>query len=152
MPAQRRRKVKHSPDEELFATAKKRRVPFEFVLAEVEALEPFTRPMFGCTAVYVDDKIVLVLRDRPGAPLDNGVWIATVVAHHGSLRAELPCMRSIGVLGAGTTGWQVLPVDAPDFEEAVVHACALVKQRDARIGKVPAPRRPRGRPSPRSSR
>jgi hypothetical protein len=32
------------------------------------------------------------------------------------------------------TGWQVLPVDAADFEEAALHARDLVLAGDARIG------------------
>ena len=32
-------------------------------------------------------------------------------------------MRSIQVLGKRVTGWQVLPVDAPDFESAALRAC-----------------------------
>jgi hypothetical protein len=44
-------------------------------------------------------------------------------------------------LGNKVTGWQVLPVDAPDFEEAALHACDLVLAGDRRIGKVPASRR-----------
>ena len=36
---------------------------------------------------------------------------------------------------------EVLPVDAEDFEESVLSACALVLAGDARIGKVPKPRR-----------
>ena len=39
------------------------------------------------------------------------------------------------------TGWQVLPVDAPDFEEAALRACELIVARDPRIGKVPGARR-----------
>jgi hypothetical protein len=29
-------------------------------------------------------------------------------------------MRSIQIFGRKVTGWQVLPVDAPDFEEAAL--------------------------------
>jgi hypothetical protein len=50
-------------------------------------------------------------------------------------------MRSIQVFGKEVTGWQVLPADAPDFEEAALHACELVIARDPRIGKVPKARR-----------
>jgi hypothetical protein len=46
-------------------------------------------------------------------------------------------MRSIQLFGIETTHWQVLPVDAPDFEEAALRACARIIARDARIGKVP---------------
>lgn len=140
MAARRRSRPLAPPDEALFSVKKTRRVPFDFVLDELEELGPYTKPMFGCTAVYVEDKIVFVLRDRSSSRGDNGVWIATTVEHHESLRPVLPSMRSIAVLGA-VTGWQVLPADAPDFEESVLRACALVRRGDARIGKVPKTRK-----------
>lgn len=124
-------------DEALREAVRGKRVAHEFVLEALAALKPRTRPMFGCVAVYVEEKIVLILRDRPSAPADNGVWLATTAEHHASLRAQFPHMRSIGVLGAEVTGWQVLPADADDFEEAALRACALVRQGDPRIGKVP---------------
>jgi hypothetical protein len=98
--------------------------------------------MFGCLAVYVKEKIVLILRDKPNQTADNGVWLATTEEHHQSLRQEFPNMRSIKVLGKKVTGWQVLPADAQDFEEAALHACELVLTGDPRIGKVPGARRP----------
>ncbi len=97
--------------------------------------------MFGCLAVYVEDKIVFALRDKDGATADNGVWLATTAEHHESLRGEFPHMRSIQVLGKGVTGWQILPVDAPDFEAAALRACELIVAGDRRIGKVPKGRR-----------
>ena len=96
--------------------------------------------MFGCLAVYVKEKIVFVLRDKTGGK-DNGVWLATTVDHHESLRGEFPNMRSIGVLGKDVTGWQVLPAEAPDFEEAALRACELLAAGDPRIGKVPKPKK-----------
>jgi hypothetical protein len=125
-------------------------VPHDFVLEALIALSPTTRPMFGCLAVYVKEKIVLILRDRPAGTADNGVWLATTEAHHESLRREFPNMRSIQVLGAKVTGWQVLPVDAPDFEESALHACELIAARDPRVGKVPkAKKSPRRTAQPR---
>ena len=96
--------------------------------------------MFGCLAVYVQDKIVFILRNKPASPADNGVWLATTVEHHESLRPEFPNMRSIQVLGRPVTGWQVLPADAADFEAAALRACELVLRADPRIGKVPGTR------------
>ena len=93
--------------------------------------------MFGCLAVYIKEKIVLILRDKPGSSPDDGVWLATTEEHHESLRLEFPNMRSIGVLGKEVTGWQILPVDAPDFEESALRACELIAARDPRIGKIP---------------
>lgn len=115
-------------------------IPHEFVLEALEALHPWTRPMFGSIAVYVDEKFVLILRDRPKSPRDNGVWLATSREHHDSLRQEFPQMRSIAVFETDVTSWQVLPADDPDFEDAVLRACALIRAGDPRIGKIPKPR------------
>jgi hypothetical protein len=140
-----RRRITNRLDDVLPAPAKRKVVPHEFVLEALAALSPVTRLMFGCTAVYIREKIVLILRDRQGAKADNGVWLATTEAHHESLRREFPNMRSIEVFGKDVTGWQVLPVDAPDFEEATLRACELIAARDPRIGKVPKPRKSRAR-------
>ncbi len=120
-----------------FFAVKRKTVPHEFVLEALEAAGPRTRPMFGCLAVYIEDKIVLILRDKRDGQADNGVWLATTVEHHESLRREFPNMRSIQVLGKDVTGWQVLPVDAGDFEESALRACEFVIAGDPRIGKVP---------------
>jgi hypothetical protein len=125
----------------LLAGKQHKKIPYEFVLEALADVSPWTRPMFGCLAVYVEDKIVLVLREKPGASPDNGVWLATTREHHDSLRRDFPNMRSIEVLGKDVTGWQVLPADAPDFEEAVMRACELVLAGDPRIGKIPKSRR-----------
>ena len=90
---------------------------------------------------YVKDKIVLITRDKPVPSPDNGVWLATTEEHHQSLRRDFPNMRSIQVLGKKVTGWQVLPADADDFEEAALRACELVLAGDPRIGKIPKGRR-----------
>jgi hypothetical protein len=128
-------------DDPLLAVKQRKAVPHEFVLEAIAALSPRTRPMFGCLAVYVGDKIALILRDKRAKTADNGVWLATTEEHHESLRREFPNMRSIRVLGKGATSWQVLPCDAPDFEEAALRACELIVARDPRIGKVPGARR-----------
>jgi hypothetical protein len=126
-----------------FAGKQRKRIPHEFVLGAVSAVSPRTRSMFGCLAIYVEEKIVLILRDKPGDTADNGVWLATTEEHHKSLRREFPNMRSIQMFGKSVTGWQVLPADAPDFEEAALHSCELVLARDPRIGKVPKAKRSR---------
>lgn len=131
------RKARHPFDDALSARKQRKPAPHEFVLDAIDSLSPETRPMFGCLAVYVEDKIVLILRDKPDSDADNGVWLATTVDHHDSLRHEFPHMRSIQVLGKKVTGWQVLPADAPDFEEAALRACELIRARDPRIGKIP---------------
>ncbi len=143
MPKPRRNTTSVPLDDTLFAAKQRKPVPHEFVLDAIAPLSPTTRPMFGCLAIYVKDKIVLILRnkDKPAQTADNGVWLATTEEHHQTLRRDFPNMRSIKVLGKKVTGWQVLPADAPDFEEAALHACELVLAGDPRIGKVPGARR-----------
>lgn len=121
-------------------SATPRRVPFAFVLDELEALAPTTRAMFGCTAVYVGPRIVLVLRDKQGSA-DDGVWIATTAEHHASLRHELPSIRSITVFGPGESGWQVIPAAAEGFEDEALRVCELVRRGDPRVGKIPKPKK-----------
>ena len=157
--------------EERFLEVKRRKVvPHEFVLEALAKVSPKTRAMFGCLAVYVGEEIVMILRDKKSetkseakkgktprgtregmicrAPTsvseDNGVWLATTAEHHESLQREFPNMRSIRMFGKKVTGWQVLPADAADFEEAALRACDLVGAKDARIGKVPKGRRSSG--------
>ncbi len=97
--------------EERFFPKPRKPAPYEFVLDAISVLEPRTRPMFGCLAVYVGEKIVLILRDKRPPHPDNGVWLATTREHHESLRREFPSMRSIRVVGKDVTGWQVLHGD-----------------------------------------
>ncbi len=149
MSNRRRNSASLPLDGALFRVKPRKAVPFEFVLDGIAALSPYTRPLFGCIAVYVQDKIVLVLRDKRTSTEDNGVWLATTKEHHESLRREFPRMRSIKVLGTEVTGWQVLPADEPDFEEAALRACELILAKDPRIGKVPGARRA---PSPAARR
>src|SRR5690242_11051676 len=89
----------HPFDDAILAAKRSRPVPHEFVLEAIASLCPVTRQMFGCLAVYVEEKIVLILRDKRKSPADNGVWLATAVEHHESLRREFPRMRSIRVFG-----------------------------------------------------
>jgi hypothetical protein len=148
-PKTPRRAEKMPAGEAIFSAKKQKALPHPFVLDALEAAHPETRPMFGCIAVYVGEKIMLVLRDRGSADPDNGVWLATVPEHHESLKRELPSLRSITVFGSGVTGWQVLPATSPDFEEAALRACEMILVGDPRVGKIPGERRkttPRAKP------
>lgn len=124
-------------DDAGFIRRVKKTIPFEFVLENLEDLNVHTKPMFGAFGVYLQNKIVFILRERPTSVEDNGVWLATTPEHHQSLQKEFPNMRSLLIFGPGVTGWQVLPVEADDFEESVLRACELVRLGDERIGKIP---------------
>ena len=144
----KRKKVRPSNRiEPTFGLKQRKPIPFEFVMDALVSVSPWTRPMFGCTAVYTGDKIVFALRNKPTYSRDNGVWIATTAEHHASLLSDFPNMRSIGLLGKEVTGWQLLPADADDFEESVMHACELICAGDLRIGKIPGAKKRRIRKS-----
>lgn len=138
-------------DDAAFIVKPRKAVPYEFVLEGLARTRYITRPMFGCLAVYIKEKIVLALRDKPTAFSSNGVWLATTKDHHESLRNEFPSMRSIPALGSGLTGWQMLPSDAPDFEESALRACELILAGDPRIGKTPQAKRRGSKAARRSS-
>jgi hypothetical protein len=140
MPNPRRNTSFLPLDDGFFAVKQRKSIPHNFVLDALVSLLPKTRSMFGCLAIYVEDKIVFLLRDKREPAADNGVWLATTEEHHESLRHEFPNMRSIQLFGKKVTSWQVLPVDASDFEEAALHACELVLSKDPRLGKVPKSR------------
>jgi hypothetical protein len=69
-----RNKVSLPLDDPFFAVKRRKVVPHEFVFDAIAPLSPETRSMFGCLAVYVADKIVLILRDKrePSKTADNG--------------------------------------------------------------------------------
>jgi len=69
-------------------------VAFEFVLDALGGLDYQVRPMFGATALYRGEKIILILREKEEFADDNGVWLATAPEHHESLREDFPDFRS----------------------------------------------------------
>jgi hypothetical protein len=113
-------------------------IPFDFVLDRLDGSSPIVRPMFGCHAIYLGEKIVLILRSKDDdSKYDNGVWVATTEEHHFSLKKIFPSMRPIRIFGGKTSAWQNIPADADDFEESVITACEMVLKNDPRIGKIP---------------
>jgi hypothetical protein len=64
MSKPRRDKASLPLGDTLFAIKQRKAVPHEFVLDAIAPLSPETRSMFGCLAVYVQDKIVLILRRK----------------------------------------------------------------------------------------
>ena len=107
------------------------------MLERLDSLYPRVKPMFGCFAIYVAEKMVMILRNRKDHERDNGVWIATSAEHHADLKKIFPAIRSVQLLGPRTTAWQNIPAEAEDFEESVMRACELVLKNDPRIGKIP---------------
>jgi hypothetical protein len=117
-------------------------IPFDFLFDDLIPLDIAVKPMFGMWAVYLNEKILLMLRDREDFTETNGVWIATTQEHHDSLKKELPSLQSISnyKMGLKETEWQLLPADSNDFEEAVRRVSEMIKRNDQRIGRAPGMR------------
>jgi hypothetical protein len=124
-----------------------KKIPFDFVLDYLFPLEPIVKPMFGSYGVYVKEKIVLVLRDSESHTEANGVWIATSVEYHKSLKKDFPSMCSVYILSEGKaeTNWQMIRADADDFESSVIKCCEFILQNDVRIGRIPKPKKKRSK-------
>jgi hypothetical protein len=82
---------------------KRRSAPYPFILEALAPLEPEVRPMFSGFAVYVGEKIVLMLRDSPKQPEDNGVWLVSSVTANladPGIRKDFPSIRLIKLWAA----------------------------------------------------
>lgn len=120
--------------------------PYPFILEALAPLEPEVRPMFSGFAVYVGDKIVIMLRDSPKLPKDNGVWLVfseTAKMNDPNIRRDFPSLRLIDLLGGKIAHWRLIPADGPTFESEALHACDLLLKHDARFGRVPQSRQAR---------
>jgi hypothetical protein len=116
----------------------KRQAPFQFVLDELLSLRPLVRQMFGFTYVYLDDKLLLSLRESIKQPQYNGVWLYTEAEHIESLRREFPTLprRCFWKSAKSGSGWVILSSRLEDFEEYAFRACELILRGDRRIGRV----------------
>jgi len=126
---------------------KRKPIPYPFLQEALAPLEPEIRPMFGAHAVYVADKIVLMLRDSLKHPEDNGLWLvfAEDAPNPKTLRKEFPSIRKINLLGEVIQHWLLIPSNSPHFESDGMHAVDLVLARDPRIGRIPESRKPKAR-------
>lgn len=116
---------------------KKKQIPFTFVLEALEPLAPFVKPMFGCYAVYVGERLVLFLYAGEKWPEQHGLWLPTTPEHYAGLAAEFPSAQSLMQERLNKSPWLLLPASAVDFETAALKACTLISQNDPRIGRIP---------------
>ena len=127
-------------------SAKRKSPPYPFLLEALEPLAPEVRPMFSGYAVYVQNKIVFMLRDSPKQPEDNGLWLVFADAFNASdapdaLSHAFPSIRPIQLLGGKIQHWQLSPVDSPRFEQDALRACQFALARDPRLGRIPDSRK-----------
>jgi hypothetical protein len=128
--------------------SKRKSPPYPFVLEALAPLQPEVRPMFSGYAVYLGDKIVCMLRDRPTYPEDNGLWLVfseTADMKHNNIRKDFPSLRPIGRLGGVIAHWHLVPADSPNFESEALHVCDLLLRHDPRLGRIPKSRQIKSR-------
>ena len=128
------------------AKPKRRSAPYPFIVEALAPLEPEVRPIFSGFAVYVGEKIVLMLRDSLKQPEDNGVWIVfaeTANLAAPEIRKDFPSIRLIKLLGGKIAHWRLIPADSETFESEALHACELLLKQDVRFGRIPQSRQTR---------
>lgn len=101
------------------------------------------KPMFGCQAIYVDEKIIFFFRSKADEKTsrDNGIWVATLPEHSPSIARQFPMLRPIELFAnrnrTGFTGWLNLPAEDDSFEPTALELCRLIAKADPRLGKIP---------------
>ena len=123
---------------------RKPKLPHPFVLEALAPLSPEVRRMFSGFAVYIGNRLFMMLRDHAKYPHDNGVWLVLsegIDPADASLRRDLPSLRSIQMLGSKISHWLLIPSDRADFETVALHACDLILHHDPRLGRIPQSRR-----------
>ena len=113
-----------------------RTIPYDFILDYLPR-DVIVKQTFGMYYIYLDKKIVLILRKLSKNLNFNGIWIATTKEHHESLKLDIPAIAGF-VLDNGEmhdSGWQMIRGDDDDFEASAIRVCELISHRDKRIGK-----------------
>src|SRR3954447_27071309 len=90
---------------------KRRSAPYPFILEALAPLEPEVRPMFSGFAVYAGEKILIMLRDSPRHPNDNGVWLVfseTADLDDSRILREFPSLRLINLLADKIAHWRLI--------------------------------------------
>ena len=125
-----------------------KRPPYEFILDELAGLDLHTRRMFGCTAIYVGEKIMFVMyKPAPNGSSPNaldgdiGIWVCIPNEHTLSMKSEFPQLRGVSFFQDENSAWQCLPESEPEFEELALKFCKMIKRGDLRIGRIPKPKK-----------
>lgn len=114
----------------------KTRVPFSFVINELEPIRPTIKRVFGFTYLYLDNLLLCALRESEKQPATNGLWLFTTTEQAESLCGEFPDLSKRYLWRSGKNAWIVLPSRLGLFEEYAFKACELMLNGDRRIGRV----------------
>ena len=120
------------------------KIPHTFVVEALESLRPEVRRMFSGFALYVGNRMHMMLRDNPKFPEDNGIWLVlseVIDPADPALRRELPSLRPIQTIGGKVGHWLLIPSDQSNFETEALHVCDLILRQDPRLGRIPQSRR-----------
>lgn len=119
----------------------KKQLPYDFVLEELTGTDYYTKPMFGCTAIYVGHKIMLILRKKEKMDDDTGIWICIPDEFTEEVKAEFPQLRGVSFFSDENSAWQCLHETNEDFEPLALQFCKMIKKGDPRIGRIPKPKK-----------
>ena len=111
-------------------------VPYQFVLKELYPFRPTIRKMFGCYALMENNKLLMLLRDKETQLEFNGVLVATIPEYFDELQKEIHISRMKFDLDGADNTWIFISEDLDDFEQKVKKACEMIKNGDARLGKL----------------
>ncbi len=125
------------------ASKKKRKYYRLFWLVESIMDEPsyLERSMFGCLAIYLHGRMVLLLSE--GEEPWNGLLIPTEHEHHNSILNEFKDIVQHPVLKK----WLYLTENMEDFESVASYIVRAIEMNDPRFGIEPKERKPRKRKS-----
>ena len=103
----------------------------------------FTKSMFGGLAVYVFERLMLLLVEptKSGRWKWHGVSICTDREQHAAIRAEFPALMPHGVLQK----WLYIASTHEDFESTMEAVAKRIASNDSRFGIVPKVRKASGR-------
>ena len=117
-----------------------REPPFDFIFDYLLPIEIEVKPFFGMFAIYANNKLLLLLRERDKETEKNGIWIATVGNGVETLKAELPGSLVLFERKSRKDEWLLISSDEDAFERSAIRLCELIVRRDPRIGRIPKPR------------
>ncbi len=120
--------MKHTP---------RKQIPYDFILEELAGLDLHTKPMFGCTAIYIGSKIMLILRKKEKMDLDTGIWVCIPDESVQEIKLKFPMLKGVTFFENENSAWQCLGETEEDFEELCLKFCSLIKKGDPRIGRIP---------------
>jgi hypothetical protein len=110
-------------------------VPYDFVLRYLFPVRPQIRKMLGGYGLFVNQKNIMLLRERANQPEFNGVFVATQPEFFDDLQNEIHLSAMEFDIDGSHHSWIFISEDLEDFDAKVKIACELVKAGDERIGK-----------------